>query len=529
MSYVALYRKFRPQTFDEVKGQEHIVTTLKNQIKNDRIGHAYIFTGTRGTGKTTVAKIFARAVNCTNRREDGSPCGECPSCKAILGGASMDVIEMDGASNNSVEDARNIIDGISYPPTNGRYKVYIIDEAHMLTREAFNALLKTVEEPPEYVIFILATTEVNRITITIQSRCQRYDFRRISLDTITARLKELLVREGIEAEDKALSYIAKAADGSMRDALSLLDECIAFFPDQALSYEGVLDVLGAVDIDVFARLLDGITASDGGMVIRIIDEIVSDGRELGQFVTDFTWYLRNLLLVKNLDDLEDILDISADNLAVMKREAEVIPEEAIINDISVLSELANQLRTSAQKRVVTEMTLLRMCHPQADRSIEALEARVGILERKLEQGIPVVGTVSPAAGKVAAADEPPKMKPLRDAVPEEVAQVLANWEDIRNSCDGMLMTMLGKVRPYVNEENTIELVCDRHEGKLYTDYFSNQNNIDALSAIIDDRVGAHVNIALRINETIYPKEQIYPDAVAEFAKKAGISVGEEDF
>ena len=227
MSYQALYRKFRPQEFDDVKGQDHIVTTLKNQIKADRIGHAYLFCGTRGTGKTTIAKIFAKAVNCEHP-VDGSPCGECPTCRAIAAGNSMNVIEIDAASNNGVDNIRQIREEVEYRPTEGKYKVYIIDEVHMLSIGAFNALLKTLEEPPAYVIFILATTEAHKIPITILSRCQRYDFRRISIDTITARLRELMDAEQVTVEDRALRYIAKAGDGSMRDALSLLDQCIAF-------------------------------------------------------------------------------------------------------------------------------------------------------------------------------------------------------------------------------------------------------------------------------------------------------------
>lgn len=245
MSYMALYRKFRPQTFDDVKGQDHIVKTLQNQIKNDRIGHAYLFTGTRGTGKTTVAKILARAINCENPNEDGSPCMECAMCKAITDGTSMNVIEMDAASNNGVDDIRTIREEVQYQPTEGKYKVYIIDEAHMLTDAAENALLKTLEEPPSYVVFILATTEVDRLQITIRSRCQRYDFHRISIDTIAARLTDLMNQEGIEVEDKAIRYIAKAGDGSMRDALSLMEQCIAFYMGQTLTYDNVLKVLGA--------------------------------------------------------------------------------------------------------------------------------------------------------------------------------------------------------------------------------------------------------------------------------------------
>ena len=251
MSYTALYRKFRPDRFEDVKGQDHIVTTLKNQIKADRIGHAYLFTGTRGTGKTTIAKLFAKAVNCEHP-VDGSPCGECRSCKTIASGASVNVIEIDAASNNGVDNIREIIDEVSYSPVEGKYKVYIIDEVHMLSIGAFNALLKTLEEPPSYVIFILATTEVHKIPITILSRCQRYDFKRINIDTIADRLQELMDKEQVAVQDKALRYIAKTADGSMRDALSLLDQCIAFHFGEKLTYDKVLGVMGGVETRLFS-------------------------------------------------------------------------------------------------------------------------------------------------------------------------------------------------------------------------------------------------------------------------------------
>ena len=254
MSYTALYRKFRPVEFEDVKGQEHIITTLKNQIEANRIGHAYLFCGTRGTGKTTVAKIFAKAVNCEHP-VNGSPCGECAMCRSIAAGTSMNVIEIDAASNNGVDNIREIREEVAYRPTEGKYKVYIIDEVHMLSIGAFNALLKTLEEPPEYVIFILATTEVHKIPITILSRCQHYDFKRISIETITDRMRDLMQEEQVEVEEKALRYVAKAADGSMRDALSLLDQCIAFYLGQKLTYDNVLEVLGAVDTDVFSQLL----------------------------------------------------------------------------------------------------------------------------------------------------------------------------------------------------------------------------------------------------------------------------------
>ena len=313
MSYTALYRKFRPDNFTDVKGQDHIVTTLTNQIRHNRIGHAYLFCGTRGTGKTTVAKILAKAVNCEHP-VNGSPCNECAMCKAIQAGTAMNVIEIDAASNNGVDNIREIREEVSYRPTEGKYKVYIIDEVHMLSTGAFNALLKTLEEPPSYVMFILATTEAHKIPITILSRCQRYDFHRITIDTIAARLEELLKIEGVEAEEKAIRYVAKAGDGSMRDALSLLDQCIAFYLGQTLTYDKVLEVLGAVDTEVFSKLLRKVIQGDVTASIHILEDLIVGGRELGQFVGDFTWYMRNLLLVKTSEDPEEAIDVSSENM-----------------------------------------------------------------------------------------------------------------------------------------------------------------------------------------------------------------------
>ena len=343
MSYLALYRKYRPSSFDKVKGQDHIVTTLKNQMNAGRIGHAYLFCGTRGTGKTSVAKLFAKAVNCEHPI-DGSPCGECAVCRAIDARTSMNVIEIDAASNNGVDNIRDIIDEVRYSPTEGKYKVYIIDEVHMLSSGAFNALLKTLEEPPSYVIFILATTEVHKIPVTILSRCQRYDFKRITVDTISACLADLMRQEGIETEEKALRYIAKAADGSMRDAQSLLDQCIAFYLGQKLTYEKVLEVLGAVDIDVFSVLLRYILKGSVDTCLSLLDDIVMQGRELTQFVNDFAWYLRNLLVAKTAEDPAEVLEFSADNMQLLLSEAEAMDEATIIRYIRILSELSNRIR-----------------------------------------------------------------------------------------------------------------------------------------------------------------------------------------
>ena len=397
MSYQALYRKWRPQVFADVKGQDHIVKTLQNQIGSGRIGHAYLFCGPRGTGKTTVAKILARAVNCEHP-VDGSPCGECPSCKQILAGTSLNVVEIDAASNNGVENIREIREQVQYPPTEGKYRVYIIDEVHMLSTGAFNALLKTLEEPPSYVIFILATTEVHKIPITVLSRCQRYDFRRITLDTITARLKELTEAENMPVEDKALRYVAKAGDGSMRDALSLLDQCAAFHFGETLTYEHVLDVLGAVDNSVFRDLFHAIRENRTKDCILKLEEMVVQGRELSQFVVDFIWFLRNLLLLKTADDAEDLLDMSEDNLAQMREDAALVDENTLMRYIRVFSELSNQIRFANQKRVLIELAFIKLTKPEMEQNMDSILERLEKLERMVEEGIPAM----PAGGYVPA-------------------------------------------------------------------------------------------------------------------------------
>ena len=386
MSYTALYRKFRPVEFEDVKGQEHIITTLKNQIEANRIGHAYLFCGTRGTGKTTVAKIFAKAVNCEHP-VNGSPCGECAMCRSIAAGTSMNVIEIDAASNNGVDNIREIREEVAYRPTEGKYKVYIIDEVHMLSIGAFNALLKTLEEPPEYVIFILATTEVHKIPITILSRCQHYDFKRISIETITDRMRDLMQEEQVEVEEKALRYVAKAADGSMRDALSLLDQCIAFYLGQKLTYDNVLEVLGAVDTDVFSRLLRSVIRRDVPKVLDIVDDLVMQGRELTQLATDFTWYLRNLLLVKTSDNIEDVLDVSTENMQQLQEEAGMVEADMLLRYIRIFSELSGQLKYAAQKRVFLEVALIKLCTPAMETSSDSILDRIRVLEEKLEQGV----------------------------------------------------------------------------------------------------------------------------------------------
>lgn len=397
MGYTALYRKFRPDSFADVKGQEHIVKTLKNQIGAERIGHAYLFCGTRGTGKTTIAKIFAKAVNCEHPI-NGNPCNECASCRAIASGASMNVIEIDAASNNGVDNIREIREEVAYRPAEGRYKVYIIDEVHMLSIGAFNALLKTLEEPPSYVIFILATTEAHKIPVTILSRCQRYDFRRIGQETILSRLQELMEAEQVDAEEKALRYIAKKGDGSLRDSLSLLDQCIAFYLGEKLTYDRVLEVLGAVDTDVFSDLLRKILKENIVEVISTLETLIMQGRDLTQFVNDFTWYMRNLMLIKASDDMEDVLDVSSENLVQLREEASMIRSDTLMRYIRIFSELANSIRYSTNKRVQIELALIKLCRPEAESDEISLVERIRKLERALENGAAAGGFGQPGPG-----------------------------------------------------------------------------------------------------------------------------------
>lgn len=521
MSYTALYRKFRPDHFKDVKGQEHIVTTLKNQIASDRIGHAYLLCGTRGTGKTTIAKLFAKTVNCENP-QDGNPCGECSSCRAIAAGASMNVIEIDAASNNGVDNIREIVDEVSYSPAEGRYKVYIIDEVHMLSIGAFNALLKTLEEPPSYVIFILATTEVHKIPITILSRCQRYDFKRITVDTITDRLRELVEEEQVQVEEKALRYIAKAADGSMRDALSLLDQCIAFHFGQELTYDMALDVLGAVDTAVFSRLLRHVLQKEVLGCIGLLEEIVIQGRELTQFVSDFTWYLRNLLLVKSSDDMEDVIDVSSDNLALLQEEAKMADTDTLMRYIRIFSELSGQIRYSAQKRILVEMALIKLCTPSMEKDETSLLERIRDIEQKLEKGI--VTTVSESVQVSAPSGKQPtdqERKQLAKAIPEDVKTVVERWNGIVNQLEPPMKQYLKGARLSLGGDNKLMVVV---EDGLASDYLI---KVPEHKKHLEDMVSGCVGKEIEIHIQSIAGDRSFEDSYVDLSKVIQMEIEEE--
>lgn len=497
MAYQALYRKWRPGEFDDVKGQDHIVTTLRNQIKMNRIGHAYLFCGTRGTGKTTVAKIFAKAVNCLNP-VDGGPCNECAMCKAINEQTSMNVIEIDAASNNGVDNIREIREEVGYSPTEGKYKVYIIDEVHMLSIGAFNALLKTLEEPPSYVIFILATTEAHKIPVTILSRCQRYDFKRITVDTISDRLTELIAKEGMDVEDRAVRYIARAADGAMRDALSLLDQCASFYINEKLTYDRVLDVLGAVDTTVFSKLLRYIIARDVTGAIYLLEDVIIQGRELSQFVTDFIWYMRNLLLAQSSDDLEDVLDISSENMAALKEEAQMLDANTLMRYIRVFSELSGQIRYSTQKRVLLEVALVKLCKPAMERNYDSILNRLSVIEQQLASGVLVDADTTSAANGGAlnsdngvAEDVTAQNVQRPPAMSEDIKQLIDQWGRIVSDLSGSAAAMIKTARVSQGEGSTIILGFDQDMKKSYFDEETHRKEIED---IISEKIQKTVQI-----------------------------------
>lgn len=503
MSYTALYRKFRPSGFDEVKGQDQIVTTLRNEIKTNRIGHAYLFCGTRGTGKTSVAKIMAKAVNCESPI-DGSPCNQCAMCRKINSQTSMNVIEIDAASNNGVGNIRDIIDEVQYSPTEGRYKVYIIDEVHMLSTGAFNALLKTLEEPPEYVIFILATTEVHKIPITILSRCQRYNFKRITIDTIQARLRELVDKEQLEVEDKALRYIAKTADGSLRDALSLLDQCIAFYLGQALTYDKALEVLGAVDTAVYSRMFRYVASYDAVGCLELVEEMVVSGRDLTQFINEFVWYMRNLLLVGSSAQGSDLVDVSGEQMAEMQEESKMLSQEILIRYIRILSELSNQIRYAVQKRILIEVALIKLCKPQMDKKqdITSILQRLDNLEKKLENGVVAAGTQgvaaaipqTPAAGT---GDSGDTGRICPKALPEDIQELLKIWPQVYGKCGPVEQIALKNAKRTLGENGALVLqFSDPTDGGIFQQ--DEGKRLEELGTIIQNVLGKNVEIQIRI-------------------------------
>ncbi|MFR1823139.1 MAG: DNA polymerase III subunit gamma/tau [Clostridium saudiense] len=391
MAYTALYREWRPKTFNDVVGQEHITTTLKNQILNHRIAHAYLFCGTRGTGKTSTAKVFAKALNCLNL-QDGEPCNECEMCRKINEGLAIDVTELDAASNNGVDKIRDIIDDVKYPPQEAKYKVYIMDEVHMLSAGAVNAFLKTLEEPPNNVIFILATTDPQKLPITILSRCQRFDFKRINNNEITARLRKIVDDQNVLADERSLNLIARVSDGAMRDSLSILDQAISM-GNGNVDYNTVVSMLGLVTNEHLFNLTNAVIQRSVEKSIGIIEDVIYSGKDIYLFIKDLITHYRNLLMAKVTNNPEEVLDMSEENIALIKEQSARLRAEEIMRCIRILQEAENNAKLSKQARLYCELAIIKMCKIEYDTSSEVMLTRLNKLEENLKNGSIKVATV----------------------------------------------------------------------------------------------------------------------------------------
>lgn len=424
MAYQALYRKWRPTVFEDVVGQEHITRTLQNQIETGKISHAYLFCGTRGTGKTTAAKIFSRAVNCLNPK-NGSPCNECAVCKGISDGSIMDVYEIDAASNNGVDNIREIIDDSKYVATEAKYRVYIIDEVHMLSGGAFNALLKTLEEPPEHVIFILATTEAHKVPQTILSRCQRFDFKRIKPDDIIRRMREIAMGDGLSLTDDAYRLLAQLADGSMRDGLSILERCIAA-SGTSLTYDSVTAALGIAGNGPLFRMADCINAQDSQGILEIVSDLMNDGKDLHVFIDNLTEHYRNLLVCKVSKNPETLLNRDAEEIIKLKAQAEKTSYEKLSNAVAALSKARSEAKWVKEPRIIYELALLKLTKPELDASYDAILDRLSECEEKIKEGI-TVNVAAPTEPAPEKKPEPKKKQPsARLFVPVDVSSLTAD-------------------------------------------------------------------------------------------------------
>ena len=519
----ALYRVYRPKTFGDVVGQEHIVKTLKNQIKNNNIGHAYLFSGTRGTGKTSTAKIFARAVNCLNPINE-EPCNECEICIDTLNDNIMDIVEIDAASNNSVDDIRELRESVKYTPSKAKYKVYIIDEVHMLSQGAFNALLKTLEEPPSYVIFILATTEPHKIPATILSRCQRFDFKRVSSKDIASRMSYICKKENIEAEEKALSLIARNSQGALRDALSILDQCMSF-GNEKIEYNDVIELLGTVNIDELFELSQSIIDENTKKSLEILNEFIIWGKDIRNLINDLIDHFRNLMVCKVSKDLDEIISLPEESIERLKEQSKNVNINDLIRILNILSETQDSMKSSSNTRILAEVTIMKIAQPMFDESKEALIKRIENLEEKIESGNIKVSTVQiePSKDVKSQIIEHDKVEENKEDVvyeevkSEDVRLVESSWKKITQKIKDdrklSVAALLKEVNTFNVKDNILYLIFNDNFS-FARSRLNSKDTIEYVESVIREVLNRSFNIQ------IYLKSEVASLNLSETSNKA---------
>ncbi|SCJ53931.1 DNA polymerase III subunit tau [uncultured Clostridium sp.] len=497
----ALYRAYRPQTFKDVVGQEHIIKTLKNQIQNNNVGHAYLFCGTRGTGKTSTAKIFARAVNCEDSVNE-EPCNECEVCKDILNDNNMDVIEIDAASNNSVDDIREIRENVKYTPAKCKYKVYIIDEVHMLSQGAFNALLKTLEEPPSYVIFILATTEPHKIPATILSRCQRFDFKRVTVKDMSSRMKEICEDVNVEVDDRALNLIARNSQGALRDALSILDQCMSF-SENKIEYKDVVDLLGTVNVEQLFEMADYVIKEDTKKCLEILNEFVIWGKDIKNLIDDLIDHFRNLMVCKVSNDLDEIISLPEEIIDQLKSQAETIETNEIIRILNILSVTQDDIKASSNPRVLAEVSIMKLSQPMFDDSKEALLKRISNLEEVIRSGNITVNNNQDKKEQVVTQEEEKYEEKeeiyYEEVKSEDVKLVEKSWENIltniKKDRNMPVYAILREAKDFNVNSNTLYIIFD-DKFAFAKNKLSDVNTLSYIEGVVRDTINRSFGIKI---------------------------------
>ena len=538
--YQALYRKWRPRTFSDVSGQEMVTTALKNELKTGRLSHAYLFTGCRGTGKTTCAKILAKAVNCAHP-VDGDPCNECAVCRGIDDGSVLDVTEIDAASNNGVDSIRDLRDEVAFTPVSGKYRVYIIDEVHMLSAGAFNALLKTLEEPPAHVIFILATTEVHKLPATILSRCQRFDFGRIRPEEIAARIHYVAQQEGLTVAEDAALLLARLADGALRDALSLLDQCVSVA--QHIDLDTVIAVTGMAGQETLSELTDCVARQDAAGALALVDRLYRSSKDMERLCAEWITYMRNLMVLHSVADAGELVIASPQEITQMRAVAGRLGLPTILHVMEVLQGALDRLRGGVSRRVEMEMAVLRLCDPKLDDGTASLLHRLDVLETKVKAGVPVAAVpvaaqsavVEPQPIAAPVPDEPPMPEsdePAAPAVPtpapEESAETpFAPWaevlEHLRSSCPPLYGVLCDSSA--LQKDGSL-IICT--ENVLFTQLLKDEGNKKLMTAAIQQVTGTTYRMKLRRTQQVAKPEADPLSQLLAAGRVAGVAVNEKE-